>query len=141
MFDHNHTDFLQFGCCGVNSPNDWTSTLYYLIHSALPSSCCSNITADETCEIGGPDTYDRGCFTFLHGLLIFHYQLIGSLFVVAGAVQLICVVLALWMLFYSLTTKGTTESESKVPLKTQCIQCLSKFCPCAIPKPDVPSSI
>ena len=118
MADHLSSNILQFQCCGVNSPEDWEGTYYYNTYSALPDTCCANLTADETCQIGGPNTYNEGCYTFFHWLMVFHFDMIGSLFVVAGCVQLLCVILALWMLFYTFiqgsSTPKTETSEGSV---------------------------
>ena len=135
-----HTNVLQMGCCGVNSPADWTNTSYYEDNSALPPTCCANQTTDQSCQLGSIDLHPIGCYTFTQELLVFHYDLIGSLFVIAGVVQLINVVMALWMLISGLITKKS-GSEAETPLKTQCIQCLSKICPCPFFMPaDEPSS-
>ena len=134
---------LQYDCCGVNSAEDWRDTVYYKVHSALPDPCCANMTTNQTsCQIGGPDTHERGCYTFLQWFMTSHYEMLASLFVVAGCVQLLCVVMALWMLFYwSKQSSNASESTVKTPLKVQCVKCLSKVCPCIAPTPDVPSSI
>ena len=134
---------LQYDCCGVNSVEDWRDTVYYKVHSALPDPCCANMTTNQTtCQIGGPDTHERGCYTFLQWFMTSHYEMLASLFVVAGCVQLLCVVMALWMLFYwSKQSSNASESTVKTPLKVQCVKCLSKVCPCIAPTPDVPSSI
>ena len=106
-------------CCGVNTPADWLDTSYYEDHSALPPSCCSNLTTNESCQLGGNNTHDRGCYTYTHGLLVFHYQLLGSLFEIAGIVQIIGVVLALVILISGLVKKKDSESvpEEETPLK------------------------
>lgn len=127
--DHIHTNVLQFYCCGVNTPADWLNTSYYKDNSALPPSCCGNQTTNQSCQLGSTDLHDRGCYPYTHDLLVFHYDLIGSLFVIAGVVQLVNVVMALWLLISGLITKKSS-SEEETPLKAEWIQCLSKICAC-----------
>uniref|UniRef100_G3MS47 Tetraspanin n=2 Tax=Amblyomma TaxID=6942 RepID=G3MS47_AMBMU len=54
-------DFVQgkLSCCGLNSPDDWTSTTYYTEHNAYPKSCCSG---SATCVPNSPTIHSEGCY-------------------------------------------------------------------------------
>ena len=51
----------SFGCCGAESPQDWTTTPYYLANSRLPPSCCANDT--NSCTLTSPSLRNVGCLS------------------------------------------------------------------------------
>lgn len=106
-------DYMQgaYGCCGVDSASDWKDTPYYKENHVLPESCCTPLRArpTATCQIGGSSVHNESCYQFTHWFVTFHYEMLSSLFFVAGTVQVLCVGMVLWMLFY--TTKQVSKPE------------------------------
>lgn len=37
----------QFECCGFNSPEDWKNATYFNSSSAVPISCCVDMTVND----------------------------------------------------------------------------------------------
>ena len=95
----------------MESASDWKNTPYYKENHALPYSCCTPVRPmlTATCQIGGSDVHKMSCYQFTHWFIKFHYNMLSSLFFVAGTVQVLCVGMVLWMLFY--TTKQVSKPE------------------------------
>ncbi|XP_015177858.1 PREDICTED: CD63 antigen isoform X1 [Polistes dominula] len=84
-------------CCGVDGPNDWSSTNAYI--GTLPPSCCMKM--QNPCAIGSPDVNKDGCFEKLKmrvqkGATILIGVGIGIAFVeVAGIILACCLAMAI----------------------------------------------
>ena len=136
---------LQFECCGLETPGDWLTTNYYKTYEVLPLSCCSALTANQTCEVGGSATHFTGCFAKALGEILSNANAVGGVAIVIGLVEVVVVVLALWLCCSVQIKKKqqpVTEAgpEARKPRKGRCVRCLSRICPCAVSSPpaDVP---
>ena len=136
----------QFVCCGVSKSSDWYGTQYYNDHSTLPPSCCSDLTDNQPCEVGGNNTYSDGCYTKTINFVYSSLDEVGGVAIVVGLVEILGVILALWLCCSISKNKKKEESKSDsaveghLPLKLQCVACLSKICPCLV-QPPVPESL
>ena len=121
--NHLYSIIPQYECCGVDSASDWKDTPYYKENGVLPNSCCTPVQSTPptaTCQIGGSDVHNKSCYQFTHWFITFHYEMLSSLFVVAGTVQVLCVVMVVWMLFYKtkqVSKPEDSELKAEKPLK------------------------
>ena len=130
-------------------PSDWYGTHYYKDHSTLPPSCCSDLTDNQPCEVDSNNTYSDGCYTKTINFVLDNIIEVGLVALIIGLSLAGGVSLSLC--FRSSISKARKKEEWKdmesdsaveghLPLKLQCVACLSKICPCLV-QPPVPESL
>uniref|UniRef100_K1Q141 Tetraspanin-11 n=1 Tax=Magallana gigas TaxID=29159 RepID=K1Q141_MAGGI len=71
---------MEFECCGFNSPEDWKNATYFNSSSAVPISCCVDMTVNDCNKVINNSTmYTQGCFPKLLSWVQGNIDIVGGL--------------------------------------------------------------
>lgn len=81
---------MEFECCGFNSPEDWKNATYFNSSSAVPISCCVDMTVNDCNKVINNSTmYTQGCFPKLLSWVQGNIDIVGGLGIGVALFQLL----------------------------------------------------
>ncbi|KAE8284099.1 CD63 antigen Granulophysin Lysosomal-associated membrane protein 3 [Larimichthys crocea] len=81
----------KFKCCGAMSPGDWSSSVGWENHDAVPDSCCKEKSDD--CGKDLKNAYESGCVEAINIFLLKNLVWVGALCITLGILEVFGVVL------------------------------------------------
>ncbi|XP_022047386.2 CD63 antigen-like [Acanthochromis polyacanthus] len=75
----------KFSCCGADSYTDWSKSVGWENHNAVPDSCC--VTKTEGCGQDKTNVHKKGCISAIKRFLVKNFLWVGAVCITLGVAE------------------------------------------------------
>uniref|UniRef100_A0A3Q1FER5 Uncharacterized protein n=1 Tax=Acanthochromis polyacanthus TaxID=80966 RepID=A0A3Q1FER5_9TELE len=72
-------------CCGADSYTDWSKSVGWENHNAVPDSCC--VTKTEGCGQDKTNVHKKGCISAIKRFLVKNFLWVGAVCITLGVAE------------------------------------------------------
>ncbi|XP_032359005.1 CD63 antigen [Etheostoma spectabile] len=80
----------KFKCCGADGPTDWSSSVGWVNHDAVPDSCC--VEKSQGCGKNKNKVHKKGCITAIRIFVLKNLVWVGAVCIALGVSEVFGVV-------------------------------------------------